>query len=273
MLDIRIDDNGELRCWNCGSKGFKSKRTLRSKAIVGAGAAAAGAVTFGMAAGVVGAATPLITKKKLKCEACGKYNDTGNAKPYQPDVVIPVPQKEYQPRSGQDPEQKANLERIRAELKAREDAKTSQQNKIAEEKQQKHAREKELLLKQQEFNASDDPFNLTFRPIAQLYKPLIAKGIMSKMIFDGVNITIKTPIIGKKRIVPIEQITGIHIILPKPKKNVHSNEWFMWIECLENPVQPSKIRQSKFVINFSGAVPMEWISWKNLVESKCGASA
>lgn len=62
MKDVRMDGNGDLRCWNCGSKGFKSKRTLRSKALVGVGA--------------------LITKKKLKCETCGEYNDTGNAKPY-----------------------------------------------------------------------------------------------------------------------------------------------------------------------------------------------
>lgn len=62
MKDVRMDADGELRCWNCGSKGFKSKRTLRSKVLVGVGA--------------------LITKKKLKCETCGEYNDTGNAKPY-----------------------------------------------------------------------------------------------------------------------------------------------------------------------------------------------
>lgn len=57
-----MDDQGELRCWNCGSKGFKSKRTFRSKLAVGVGA--------------------LVTKKKLKCETCGEYNDTGDAKPY-----------------------------------------------------------------------------------------------------------------------------------------------------------------------------------------------
>jgi hypothetical protein len=62
VKDVRIDTVGQLRCWNCGSMGFKSKRMLRSKALVGVGA--------------------LITKKKLKCEACGEYNDTGKAKPY-----------------------------------------------------------------------------------------------------------------------------------------------------------------------------------------------
>lgn len=62
MKDVRIDLSGELRCWNCGSKGFTEKRTLRSKALVGVGA--------------------LLTKKKLKCQVCGEYNDTGDAKPY-----------------------------------------------------------------------------------------------------------------------------------------------------------------------------------------------
>ncbi len=60
MRDVRIDQDGELRCWNCGAKGFTEKRTLRSKALVGVGA--------------------LLTKKKLKCQVCGEYNDTGNAK-------------------------------------------------------------------------------------------------------------------------------------------------------------------------------------------------
>jgi hypothetical protein len=62
VKDVRIDTAAQLRCWNCGCTGFKSKRTMRSKALVGVGA--------------------LITKKKLKCEACGEYNDTGRAKPY-----------------------------------------------------------------------------------------------------------------------------------------------------------------------------------------------
>jgi hypothetical protein len=62
VKDVRIDQDGELRCWNCGAKGFTEKRTLRSKALVGVGA--------------------LLTKKKLKCQVCGEYNDTGNAKRY-----------------------------------------------------------------------------------------------------------------------------------------------------------------------------------------------
>ncbi|MEQ1786544.1 MAG: DUF2510 domain-containing protein [Acidimicrobiales bacterium] len=62
MKDIRVDAEGEFRCWNCGNKGLLEKRTFRSKALVGVGA--------------------LLTKKKLKCQTCGEYNDTGNAKPY-----------------------------------------------------------------------------------------------------------------------------------------------------------------------------------------------
>ena len=62
MKDIRIDGDGEYRCWNCGGKGLLAKRTLRSKAMCGVGA--------------------LLTKKELKCQTCGEYNDTGGAKPY-----------------------------------------------------------------------------------------------------------------------------------------------------------------------------------------------
>lgn len=62
MKSVRIDTTGQTRCWNCGCTGFKEKRTFRSKMLVGVGA--------------------LITKKKLKCNACGEYNQTGNAKPY-----------------------------------------------------------------------------------------------------------------------------------------------------------------------------------------------
>jgi hypothetical protein len=62
MKDIRVDSDGEFRCWNCGNKGLIEKRTFRSKALIGVGA--------------------LLTKKKLKCQTCGEYNDTGNAKPY-----------------------------------------------------------------------------------------------------------------------------------------------------------------------------------------------
>jgi hypothetical protein len=62
VKDIRFDVDGIPRCWNCGSKGLTEKRTFRSKAMVGVGA--------------------LLTKKKLKCQRCGEYNDTGAGKPY-----------------------------------------------------------------------------------------------------------------------------------------------------------------------------------------------
>jgi hypothetical protein len=62
MRDVKIDSDGALRCWNCGGKNFDSKRTGRSKLLVGVGT--------------------LATKRKLKCQVCGEYNQTGNAKPY-----------------------------------------------------------------------------------------------------------------------------------------------------------------------------------------------
>lgn len=62
MKDIRFDETGEPRCWNCGARGFTEKRTARSKVAFGVGA--------------------LLTKKKLRCQRCGEYNDTGNGKPY-----------------------------------------------------------------------------------------------------------------------------------------------------------------------------------------------
>lgn len=61
-----MDEDGELRCWNCGSKGMRQKRTGRAHII--------GWATVGVGA--------LATKKKLKCMVCGEYNDTGSAKPY-----------------------------------------------------------------------------------------------------------------------------------------------------------------------------------------------
>lgn len=67
MKDIRVDEDGELRCWNCGGKSFTEKRTARSKVV--------GAPLLIVA--------PLVTKKKLKCHLCGEYNDVGNAKPYE----------------------------------------------------------------------------------------------------------------------------------------------------------------------------------------------
>lgn len=66
MKDIRVDNDGEFRCWNCGNKGLLAKRTGRAHII--------GYLTVGIGA--------LATKKKLKCQTCGEYNDTGTAKPY-----------------------------------------------------------------------------------------------------------------------------------------------------------------------------------------------
>ncbi len=62
MKDIQVDSQGNLHCWKCGGNSFLSKRTLRSKVVFGVGA--------------------LLTHKKLKCQLCGEYNQTGNAKPF-----------------------------------------------------------------------------------------------------------------------------------------------------------------------------------------------
>ena len=75
MKDIRIDKDGLPRCWNCGSKGFTEKRTFRAKAV--GVATAVTVIGAPLAAGGV-----LATKKKLKCQRCGEYNDTGSGKPY-----------------------------------------------------------------------------------------------------------------------------------------------------------------------------------------------
>ena len=62
MKNVCMDTDGELRCYNCGSKGFTEKRTFRAKYLAGPLA--------------------VMTKKKLKCQICGEFNDTGNADPY-----------------------------------------------------------------------------------------------------------------------------------------------------------------------------------------------
>lgn len=73
MQDIRVDADGNQRCWNCGSKNFTQKRTFRAKAT--------GVVAAVPTVGLV-ALTSLGTKKKLQCQACGEYNDVGSAKPW-----------------------------------------------------------------------------------------------------------------------------------------------------------------------------------------------
>jgi ribosomal protein L40E len=62
MQNIRVDEDGNQRCWNCGGKNFTLKRTFRSKVLFGVGA--------------------LLTHKKLKCQLCGEYNQTGAAEPF-----------------------------------------------------------------------------------------------------------------------------------------------------------------------------------------------
>ena len=69
MKDVRVDADGTMRCWNCGGKNLVSKRTARAKVMGGVGA--------------------LLTKKKLKCQQCGEYNDVGDAKPYDGPVDQP----------------------------------------------------------------------------------------------------------------------------------------------------------------------------------------
>lgn len=75
MKNVRIDENSELRCWNCGGKAFTEKRTARSKWIT----VVLGILTLGIWLLIL----VLATKKKLKCQVCGEYNDPGNAKPYE----------------------------------------------------------------------------------------------------------------------------------------------------------------------------------------------
>ena len=62
MKNVCVDSSGELRCYNCGSKGFTEKRTVRAK--------------------MLSPVLAPLTKKKLKCQVCGEYNDSGNADPY-----------------------------------------------------------------------------------------------------------------------------------------------------------------------------------------------
>lgn len=61
MKDVRVDDEGNMRCWKCGGKALNSERTTRSKL-------------------TLGVATLGVTKSKLRCQLCGEYNDTGSAK-------------------------------------------------------------------------------------------------------------------------------------------------------------------------------------------------
>lgn len=62
MRDVRIDDDGELRCWKCGCAQLQSGRTRRSWVLLGLSA--------------------LATKSKFRCARCGAYNQVGHGKPY-----------------------------------------------------------------------------------------------------------------------------------------------------------------------------------------------
>lgn len=83
MEDIRVDEDGVFRCWNCGGRNFTEKRTGRAKVFGGT----AGVLTFGVA----GAAVPLLAKKRLRCQSCNKYSATGNAKPWTGLTLTPKP--------------------------------------------------------------------------------------------------------------------------------------------------------------------------------------
>ena len=62
MKNIRTDQDGQPRCWNCGGRAFAPQRTMRSK------------LTLGVAS--------VLTKQKMRCVRCGEYNDVGSAEPY-----------------------------------------------------------------------------------------------------------------------------------------------------------------------------------------------
>ena len=66
MEDIRVDEDGNLRCAGCGGKNFHGRRTARAHVM--------GYTTVGIGA--------LVTQKKLRCQECGAYNKQGNAKPW-----------------------------------------------------------------------------------------------------------------------------------------------------------------------------------------------
>lgn len=75
MKNVKVDQEGNLRCWKCGGKQFLAKRTGRAHVI--------GYLTVGVGA--------LATKKKLKCQQCGEYNQVGNAEPYA-ERAVPKPE-------------------------------------------------------------------------------------------------------------------------------------------------------------------------------------
>ncbi|MBA4811017.1 MAG: hypothetical protein H2036_08815 [Acidimicrobiales bacterium] len=55
MTDIQIDAYGEQRCWNCGGENFIARRSIKTWLLLGGFA--------------------LLTKKKLLCLDCRKFNN------------------------------------------------------------------------------------------------------------------------------------------------------------------------------------------------------
>ncbi len=62
MKNIRIDQWGRQRCWNCGGINFTTKRTGKSWLLLGVGA--------------------VLTNPKQRCNRCGQYNQVGAAQQY-----------------------------------------------------------------------------------------------------------------------------------------------------------------------------------------------
>lgn len=76
MKQVCIDESGELRCWKCGSKNLETRRTSGGKFF--------GAAVGIVALGPLGAAGALAAKKRIRCQGCGQYNETGNPQKWVP---------------------------------------------------------------------------------------------------------------------------------------------------------------------------------------------
>lgn len=74
MRDVRIDRDGNLRCWNCGATAFTSRRTGTFWAVVIIG----GALTIG----ILALLAVVFVKPKLQCQVCNEWNRPGHAQPY-----------------------------------------------------------------------------------------------------------------------------------------------------------------------------------------------
>lgn len=100
MKDIQVDENGDLRCAECGGKHFQDRRTTRAHVI--------GWTTVGVGA--------LATRKKLRCKLCGAYNKQGNAQPYKPATTKPAPVRDAQ----QDARRQMEANKAQREARAKE---------------------------------------------------------------------------------------------------------------------------------------------------------